>query len=83
MNLSEFIARQIMDLESDSEKLAAYLEATNSISKPWLLAQLRLAKLQERRSSLSPEQYETALADIQQDVMNLGEWWRGMEDQVF
>jgi len=67
----------------DSEDLARYLEATNSISKPWLLAQLRLQKLVERRSLSEPEQYEAELADILQDVMNLGEWWKGIEEAEF
>ena len=67
----------------DSEDLARYLEATDSISKPWLLAQLRLQKLAERRSLLEPEQYEAELADIHQDVMNLGEWWKGIEEAEF
>jgi hypothetical protein len=67
----------------DSKDLAAYVEATGGISKPWLLAQLRLMKLQERRETLTPDQYVSELADIQQDVMNLGEWWLGIEDEVF
>jgi hypothetical protein len=67
----------------DSKELAQYLEATDSISKPWLLVQLRLKKLQERRDTISPEAYEQELADIHKDLMNLGEWWRGIEDQVF
>jgi hypothetical protein len=67
----------------NSKDLATYLEATDSISKPWLLAQLRLMKLQERRETLTPDQYVSELADIQQDVMNLGEWWLGIEDEVF
>jgi hypothetical protein len=45
--------------------------------------QLRLKKLQERRSMLSPDEYTTELADIHKDLMNLGEWWRGIEDKVF
>ncbi|KAM3092420.1 hypothetical protein ACKFKG_22360 [Phormidesmis sp. 146-35] len=67
----------------DSNDLARYLEATDGISKPWLLAQLRLAKLKEQRESLSPQDYENRLADIHQDLMNLGEWWNGIEDEVF
>jgi hypothetical protein len=67
----------------DSNDLARYLEATDGISKPWLLAQLRLAKLKEQRESLSPEDYANRLADIHQDLMNLGEWWNGIEDEVF
>lgn len=67
----------------NSEELAQYIESTNSISKPWLLVQLRLTKLQERRSSLAPDEYTRELADIHQDMMNLGEWWVGIEDEVF
>jgi len=67
----------------DSNELAHYIEATDGISKPWLLAQLRLTKLKERQTTLSPEDYEAALADLHQDLMNLGEWWIGLEDEVF
>lgn len=67
----------------NSKDVAQYIEATDGISKPWLLVQLRLKKLQERRSDISAEEYVTELADIQQDLMNLGEWWLGIEDEVF
>lgn len=67
----------------DSEDLAHYIETTNGITKPWLLTQLRLKKLQERRHDLSAEEYEQELADLHQALMNLGEWWTGIEDEVF
>lgn len=67
----------------DSKELAQYLEATDSISKPWLLVQLRLKKLQERQKTLSPEAYTNELADIHKDLMNLGEWWLGIESEEF
>lgn len=67
----------------NSKELAQYIEATGSISKPWLLVQLRLQKLQERRAELSPEDYTQELASIHQDLMNLGEWWVGIEDKAF
>ncbi|MGL5063845.1 MAG: hypothetical protein ACRC62_27985 [Microcoleus sp.] len=67
----------------DSKDLAKYIEATDGISKPWLLVQLRLKKLQERRSEISAEEYVKELTDIHQDAMNLGEWWVGIEDEVF
>lgn len=67
----------------DSHELAAYIEATDGIAKPWLLVQLRLKKLEEQKSQLTSEDYMTQLQDIHQDLMNLGEWWVGIEDQVF
>ena len=69
------------DLSSDH--LARYIEATDGITQPWLLVQLRLKKLQERRDSLSEAEYIQAVEDIHQDLMNLGDWWTGREDEVF
>lgn len=66
-----------------SDDLARYIETTDGISKPWLLTQLRLKKLQERRDTLTPEAYEQELAELHQDLMKLGEWWVGIEDQSF
>ncbi|HCF26569.1 MAG TPA: hypothetical protein DEV81_05025 [Cyanobacteria bacterium UBA11049] len=66
----------------DSNELAQYIEATDSISKSWLLIQLRLQKLKER-DTISPEEYAQELADIHEDLMNLGEWWRGIEQEAF
>lgn len=67
----------------DSHELARYIESTHSTAKPWLLVQLRLKKLQEKRQELSAEAYAAALEDIHRDLMNLGEWWHGIEKQVF
>ncbi|MBE9221507.1 hypothetical protein IQ215_02240 [Cyanobacterium stanieri LEGE 03274] len=67
----------------DSKELANYIEQTEGISKPWLLVQLRLKKLQENRNNMSVEDYDQKLAEIYEDLMNLGEWWQGIEDQVF
>ncbi len=67
----------------DSQDLARYIESTDGISKPWLLVQLRLKKLQEQRATMSPEDYIQAIADIHADSMKLGEWWRGIEHEVF
>lgn len=67
----------------NSKDVAKYIEATDGISKPWLLVQLRLKKLQERRSEISTEEYMTELTDLHKDLMNLGEWWLGIEDEVF
>jgi hypothetical protein len=67
----------------DSQDLARYIEATEGISKPWLLVQLRLKKLQENRANFPPDEYMSKLAELQQELMNLGEWWVGIEDEVF
>jgi hypothetical protein len=67
----------------NSEKLAKYIEDTDGMGKSWLLVQLRLQKLAESKSDLSPEEYKARLEDIYQDMMNLGEWWVGMEGEVF
>ncbi len=67
----------------NSKDIAQYIEATNGISKSWLLVQLRLKKLQERRHEISGEEYVTELEDIHQDLMKLGEWWKGQENEVF
>ena len=67
----------------DSQELARYIEATDGISKPWLLVQLRLSKLQERKDSMPPQEYMEELEDIQSDLLKLGEWWKGIEGEVF
>lgn len=67
----------------DSRELAQYIEATDGISKPWLLVQLRLKKLQERKAEIPPQEYMNELEDIQADLLKLGEWWKGRESEVF
>ncbi len=67
----------------DSKDLAKYIEDNNGISKPWLLLQLRLKKLQERKSTLSQQEYLLELEELQAELMKLGEWWKGRENEVF
>jgi len=67
----------------DSRELAKYIEATDGISKPWLLVQLRLKKLQERKDEMTSQEYLQQLEDIQADLLKLGEWWKGREKEVF
>jgi len=67
----------------NSEDLAKYIEATDGISKPWLLIQLRLAKLKERRSQMSTEAFNDQLAELHAELMKLGDWWAGQEKDVF
>lgn len=72
-----------LNKKMDSKDLARYIEATDSISKPWLLVQLRLKKLQEERPKLGESEYLERLQNLHQDLMDLGEWWVGIEDEVF
>ena len=67
----------------NSHDLAKYIEATDGISKPWLLIQLRLAKLKERRSEISAEEFNLQIAELHADLMKLGQWWIGQEEDVF
>ena len=67
----------------NSKELAHYIETTGGISKPWLLVQLRLKKLEERKRRIPPEEYMQELEDIQADLLKLGEWWKGIEEEVF
>jgi hypothetical protein len=67
----------------NSKELAQYIERTDGMGKSWLLVQLRLKKLEEQKPDLSIEEYTSQLADIYQDMMNLGEWWLGIESEVF
>lgn len=67
----------------NSEELARYIEETDKISQSWLLIQLRLKKLAENRHNLSSEEYLEKLSELHQELMKLGEWWVGIEDDVF
>jgi hypothetical protein len=67
----------------DSHDLARYIEANDGIGKPWLLLQLRLAKLKERRHEMTAADYAGELEALQRELMQLGQWWQGREDQVF
>jgi hypothetical protein len=67
----------------NSKDLAYYLESTDNYHQPWLLVQLRLAKLAEEKDTLAPQEYADRLADIHRDLMTLGQWWTGRETEVF
>ncbi len=67
----------------DSKDLAKYIEDTDGISKPWLLLQLRLKKLEENKQNLSKKDYMIQLEDIHQDLMKIGEFWKGREGELF
>lgn len=67
----------------NSEELARYIEANDGIAKPWLLMQLRIKKLQDERGTISQEEYTSRLAQMHDELMGLGHWWEGIEDEVF
>lgn len=66
-----------------SADLAKYIEATDGMGKPWLLIQLRLAKLKERRHELTAEEFNQQIAELHAALMQLGQWWVGQEEDVF
>ncbi|MFZ9228469.1 MAG: hypothetical protein ACO23C_08730 [Prochlorococcaceae cyanobacterium] len=66
-----------------SEELARYLEQRGELSKPWMLQMLRLTKLKEAKESMDPGEYMAKLAEAHADLMRLGEFWKGREQEVF
>lgn len=67
----------------NSQDLEQYIALADEFYKPWLLLQLRLTQLQERRDQLSPAEYEAGIVELHTELMKLGEWWKGREDEVF
>ena len=66
-----------------SAELAAYLEQRGELSKPWMLQLLRLTKLKEAKDSMDPDAYMASLQEAHADLMRLGEFWKGREQEVF
>ena len=69
--------------ELNSQQLARYLEQRGELSKPWMLQLLRLTKLKEEREAMDPHDYFEKLQEAHSDLMRLGEFWRGREQEVF
>ena len=69
--------------QPSSEDLARYLEQRGELSKPWNLQMLRLKKLQEAKDSMAPEDYIAKVQEAHADLMRLGQFWKGREDEVF
>jgi hypothetical protein len=63
--------------------LARYLEQRGELSKPWMLQLLRLTKLKESKDSVDPQAYVEALQEAHADLIRLGEFWKGREQEVF
>ena len=66
-----------------SADLARYLESRGELSKPWMLQLLRLTKLKESKDDLDPQEYLARLQEAHADLMRLGEFWKGLEQEVF
>ncbi|MFN5160817.1 MAG: hypothetical protein ACK5FE_02505 [Cyanobacteriota bacterium] len=66
-----------------SEDLARYLEARGELGKPWMWHLLRLTKLKESKDSMEPEEFLSRLHEAHADLMRLGEFWKGREQEVF
>jgi hypothetical protein len=66
-----------------SADLARYFEQRGELAKPWSLQLLRLAKLQEAKASMEPQEYLQRLQEAHADLMRLGEFWKGREREVF
>lgn len=44
---------------------------------------MRLAKLKEAKDSMDPAAYLASLREAHDDLMRLGEFWKGREAEVF
>jgi hypothetical protein len=66
-----------------ASELARYLEQRGELSKPWMLHLLRLTKLKESREAMDPQEYLDKLQEAHADLMRLGEFWKGREQEVF
>ena len=64
-------------------ELARYLEQRGELSKPWMLQLLRLTKLKEAKDSMDPQEFVERLQEAHADLMRLGEFWKGREQEVF
>lgn len=69
--------------QPSSSDLARYLEARGEFGKPWLWHLLRLTKLKESRHSMDPGEYLERVREAHADLMQLGEFWKGREEEVF
>ena len=71
------------EFQPSSEDLARYLEQRGELSKPWNLQMLRLKKLKEAKDSMDPQLYLEKVQEAHADLMRLGQFWKGREQEVF
>ena len=66
-----------------SAALARYLEQRGELGKPWMWHLLRLSKLKEAKEAMDPDLYLEQLHQAHADLMRLGSFWEGREEEVF
>ena len=71
------------EFQPSSDDLARYLEQRGELTKPWNLQMLRLKKLKEGKDSMDPQLYLEKVQEAHADLMRLGQFWKGREQEVF
>ena len=71
------------EFQPSSDDLARYLEQRGELTKPWNLQMLRLKKLKEAKVSMDPQLYLEKVQEAHADLMRLGQFWKGREQEVF
>ena len=71
------------EFQPSSEDLARYLEQKGELTKPWNLQMLRLKMLKEAKPSMDPQLYLEKVQEAHADLMRLGQFWKGREQEVF
>ena len=71
------------EFQPSSDDLARYLEQRGELTKPWNLQMLRLKKLKEAKDTMDPQLYLEKVQEAHADLMRLGQFWGGREQEVF
>ena len=71
------------EFQPSSDDLARYLEQRGELTKPWNLQMLRLKKLKEAKASMDPQLYLEKVQEAHADLMRLGQFWKGREQELF
>ena len=71
------------EFQPSSDDLARYLEQRGELTKPWNLQMLRLKKLKEAKDSMDLQLYLEKVQEAHADLMRLGQFWKGREQEVF
>ena len=71
------------EFQPSSDDLARYLEQRGELTKPWNLQMLRLKKLKEAKDSMDSQLYLEKVQEAHADLMRLGQFWKGREQEVF